>query len=137
MWVWLVLDDENNVSRNGIGRLVSLPRERDLGSLFPAPLDLNSENLILSAHGPAIWIKPFARDFHPLGAAVEDLLQGDPEFVDDGRVLLPALLPDVPVPRESVQVEAGEGAEGVVSIHLHVLVIPAVGFSSKEHLEGV
>lgn len=71
---------------------------------------------------------------------MEDLLQGDPEIVDDGRVLLPALLPaepDMPVPRESVQVEVGEGAEGVVSIHLHVLVVSAVGFTSKEHLEGV
>lgn len=54
--MWLVLDDENNVSRNRVGRLVSLPRERDFGSLFPAPLDLDSENLILSSHGPAIWV---------------------------------------------------------------------------------
>lgn len=71
---------------------------------------------------------------------MEDLLQGDPQFVDDGRVLLPALRPsgaDVPVPRESVHVEVGEGAEGVVSVHLHVVVVSAVGFTPEEHLERV
>lgn len=136
----LVLDDEHNVRRNGIGGLVSLPRERDFGSLLPSPLDLDSEYLVLIAHGPAIRIQPFARDFQLLGAAVEDLLQGDPQFVDDGRVLLPALLPSgagVPVPREPVHVEVGEGAEGVVSVHLHVVVVSAVGFPPEEHLEGV
>lgn len=56
MGVWFVLDDENNVSGYGIWRLVSLPGERDLGPLLPAPLNLDSENLILSSHGPAIWI---------------------------------------------------------------------------------
>lgn len=71
---------------------------------------------------------------------MEDLLQGDPQFVDDGRVLLPALLPagaDVPIPGESVQVEAGEGAKGIVPIHLHVLVVSAVGFTPEEDLKGV
>lgn len=140
MRVWLVLDDENNVGGNGVGRLVSLPREGDLGPFFPAPLDLNREDLVLSAHGPAVRIEPFAGDFHPLGAAVEDLLQGDPQFVDDGRVLLPALLapePHMSIPGEAVQVKAGEGAEGVVSVHLHVLIVSAVGFTSKEDIEGV
>lgn len=71
---------------------------------------------------------------------MEDLLQGDPQLVDDSRVLLPPLLApeaDVAVPREAVQVEAGEGAKGVVSVHLHVLVVPAVGFTPEEHLKGV
>lgn len=140
MRVWFVLDDENNVSRNGTGRLVSLSWECDLGSLFPAPLDLDGENLVLSAHGPAVWIQPFARYLHPLGAAVEDLLQGDPQFVDDGWVLLATLLPSkagVAVTGESVQVEAGEGAKGVVSIHLHVIIISPVGFATEEHLKRV
>lgn len=71
---------------------------------------------------------------------MEHLLQGDPQFVDDGRVLLPPLLPPeahVAVTGEAVQVEAGEGAEGVVSVHLHVLVVSPVRFTSEEHLEGV
>lgn len=56
MRVWLVLDDEHNVGRNGVWRLVSLPWKRDLGSFLPSPLDLDREDLVLVAHGPAIWI---------------------------------------------------------------------------------
>lgn len=71
---------------------------------------------------------------------MEDLLQGDPKFMDDGRVLLPALLtsmPDMPVPRESIQVEAGKGAKGIVSIHLHVLIVTTIDFTSKEDVKRV
>ena len=71
---------------------------------------------------------------------MEDLLQGDPQFVDDGWVLLPTLLPPephVPIPRKPVQVETGEGAKGVAPVHLHVFVVSSVGLASKEDVEGV
>lgn len=138
--MWFILDDKNNVSRNGVWRLVSLSREGDLGPFFPASLNLNSEDFVLRAHGPAVGVQPFPRDFHPLCTTVEYLLQGDPQFMNDGRVLLPSLLPSqaaVAVPGEAVQVKAGERAKRIVSIHLHVLVISPVGFTTKEHLKGV
>lgn len=139
--VWLVLDDEHDVGGDRVRRLVPLPRKRDLGSFLPSPLDLDGEDFVLVAHGPPVRIHPLARDFHPLGAAVENLFQGDPQLVDDRWVLLPPLLAaqaDVAVPPgEAVQVEAGERTEGVVPVHLHVLVVPAVGFTAEEHLEGV
>lgn len=140
MRVRFVLDDEDDVSGNGVGRLVAFPWECDLCPLLPASLDLNGEDLILRSHGPAVWVQPFAGDFHSLGAAVEDFFQGDPQFMHDGGVLLPTLLPakaHVAVPREAVHVEAGEGAKGVVPIHIHVLVVSSVGFAPKEHLERV
>lgn len=144
VWMRLVLNDKYNVRRDGVGRLVSFPWERDLGPFLPPSFNLDGENLVFCAHGPTIRIQPLARDLHPLGAAVEDLLQGDPELVDDGRVLLAPLLLMLPalarvhVPGESVEVEAAERAEGVVSIHLHVLVVTRVArLAPKEHLEGV
>lgn len=138
MWVWLVFDDENNISRDRVRRLVSFPRESDFGSLFPPAFDLNRENLILRPHGPCVRIQPLPGDLHPLGAAVEDLLQRHPQFVDDGRVLFPPWRTYVAVPRESVHVEAGEGAESVVPVHVHVLVVPAVvSLTPEEHLKRV
>ena len=150
MRVRLVLDDEHDVGRYRVGRLVALAWERDLGALLPPALDLNGEDLVLVAHGPAVRVEPLAGDLHPLGAAMEDLLQGDPQLVVDGRVLLAALLlmlllllaahAHVSLTGEAVDVEAGEGAEGVAAVHLHVVVVATatpVGLTPEEHLKGV
>lgn len=137
--VWFVLDDEDDVSRDGAERLVALPGERDLGSLFPATLDLDGEDLVLCAHGAAVGVQPLAGDLHALGAAMEDLLQGDAQLVVDGGVLLAVGWPGatVPLAGEAVQAEAAEGSKGL-TVHLHVLVVPPAGcLPAEEHLEGV
>ena len=160
MGVGLVLDDEHDVGGYGAGRLVALAGERDLGALLPAPLDLDGEDLVLVAQRAPVGVQPLAGDLHALGAAVEHLLQGDPQLVVDGRVLLTPLCPTPPLllllllaphahvalTREAVDVEAGEGAEGVAAVHLHVVVVAAeaaaaaaaapVGLAPEEHLEG-
>jgi len=147
VWVRLVLDDEHDVGGYRVGRLVALAGEGDLGALLPAPLDLDGEDLVLVAHGPAVRVESLAGDLHPLGAAVEHLLQGDPQLVVDGWVLLAPLLlllllplaahPYVLLAGEPVDVEAGEGAEGIAAVHLHVVVAAPVGLAPEEHLKGV
>lgn len=145
MCMWLVLNDEHNISRDRIGRLVSFSRERDLGSLLPPSFNLYGENLILRPHGPSVRVHPLPADLHPLGATVKHFLQRYAQLVMNGRVLLPPLLPadpNVAIPREPVEIKRGERTKRVVAIHLHVLVVPAawtasVGLATEEHFEGV
>lgn len=86
--VSFVFKHKGYVSRNVLGGLVPLLREGDLGPLFPALLDDDVENLVLCPHAPSIRVQPSPCDLHALGAAMEDLLQGDLQLVDHWRVLL-------------------------------------------------
>lgn len=123
MWVWLVLDDKDDVGGDGAGRFVALPWEGDLGSFLPAAFDLDGQDLVLVARGPSVGVQAPPRDLHALGAAMKDFLQRDTQLVMDRRILLP---PRRTLARKSVQIKTREGTEGVAGVHLHVLVIPAV-----------
>lgn len=128
MWVRLVLNDEDDIGGDAAGGLVALAWERDLGALLPAALDLDGQDLVLGARGPAVGVQATARDLHALGAAVKDLLERHAQFVMDRRVLL---TPRLPVTRETVQIKTREGAKGVPGVHFHVLIISAVHLQSE------
>lgn len=88
MGVPSIFKHKGYVSRNVLGGLVPFLWEGDLGSFLPALLDDNVEDLVLCPHAPPIWVQSAAGDLHALGAAVEDLLQGDLQLVDYRRVLV-------------------------------------------------
>ena len=52
--VRLVADYEDNVGRDLVGGLVTLPLEGDLGAGLPAWLDVNGEHLLLLLSGPVV-----------------------------------------------------------------------------------
>lgn len=159
-----VFKHKGDVGRNVLRGLVPLLWEGDLGSLFPALLDDNVEDLVLCPHAPPIWVQPAAGDLHAFGAAVEDFLQRDLQLVDHRRVLVlspgpealrrhpspPAALPWKAVVHPPWKPELSpKMSEGVILIHIHVLlrvvvivegepvgaVVAAVG--AKKHVEGV
>lgn len=71
---------------------------------------------------------------------MKDLLQGDSKFMNNGWVLLAVWLAsraNVPIPWESIQVETSVCSKWIISIHLHVLIITATCFTSKEDIERV
>lgn len=145
--VRLVLEDEDDVSRDVVRRGVPFFGERDFGSLLPAPFDDNVQDLILSPHGPAIGVEPSAGDLHPLGGAVVDLFQGHLQLVDDGWVLdLPPRVQGLLVPPvnpvNAVEAKPAEGTERiVVVVDIHVFLVKAIehpgAAASEEDIEGV
>lgn len=143
----LVLQHKHHVSRNVGGRLVALLGESDLGSLLPALLDLHFQDFVLLACRSSIWVESLAGDFHLLGAASQDLLQGHLEVIDHRRVLLLPHHSAVVTQSSHARAEGArkatphatcaphpEAGEGVVCVHGLVHATVAV---AKELAEGV
>lgn len=127
----LVFYNKHDVGGDVGGRLVSLFGERDLRALFPARLDVHSEDLVLGPDRAAVRVQPLARDLHLLGAAREHLLQAHLELVNNWRVFL--LLPrcacaanaSLKGPGKASHTSHAKRSEGVV--HVHVVVVSAMG----------
>ena len=84
----LVADDEDDICRNLVGRLIALALKRDFGAGFPAGFDVDGQDLLLLADGAVVAHNPPA-DLHPLRHALVDVFQRDEQIVLDRRVLLP------------------------------------------------
>lgn len=130
--VRLVLEDEDDVSRDVVWGGVPFFGECDFGSLLPTPFDDNVKDLILSSHGPAIRIEPSAGDLHPLGGAVVDLFQGHLELMDDRRVLdLPPCVQGLLVPPvnpiNAIEAKTAKGTERIIIIvDIHIFLVKAI-----------
>lgn len=149
MSVWLVLQDEDNVSRDVVRGGVSFLGEGDLGAFLPTSLDDDVQDLVLAPHRSPVRVQPPAGDLHPLCGTVVDFLQRNFELVNHRGILhLPAHVDGLRVPPvdpvEAIEAKTAESTEGIVAVvvHIHaVLVVKAVEdpgpATAEEDVEGV
>ena len=85
--VRFVLDDEDDVGRDGRRALVAFAWKSDLRALLPTGLDVDAQNFVFDAYRTVIRAENFPRDLHLLRRARRDLLKRDHEVVLNGRIL--------------------------------------------------
>lgn len=133
LWVLLVPENEGDVCRGVVGRLVSLPGEGDLGPGFPAFLHHHVEHLVFRPHAAPVGVEAAAGDLHVLGAAVHHLVKGHQQVVHHRLALQAPLASPQPalVAGEPTQVAEGEPSEGVEEVIFAITVV------AKEDVEVV
>lgn len=129
--VLFVPEDEGDVCRGVIRRLVSLSWEGDLGPRFPSFLHHHVEHLLLGSHAASVGVEATTCDLHMLGAALHHLLQGHQEVVHHFVALQTPLASPALALVEPSDVTEGEAPEGVEEVFF------AVGFIAEEDVEVV
>ena len=130
--VLLVPEDEGDVGRGAVGRLVPLPGEGDPGARLPALLHHHVEHLLFGPQAAAVGVEAAAGDLDVLGAAVHHLLQGHQQVVHHLVALqTPLASPQAGVVAgRPVHVAEGEAPEGVEQVVL-------VGLGAEEDVKVV
>ena len=128
--VLLVPEDEGDVGRGAVGRLVPLPGEGDPGARLPALLHHHVQHLLFGPQAAAVGVEAAARDLDVLGAAVHHLLQGHQQVVHHLVALQTPLAPPQAGVVAAVHVAEGEAPEGVEEVVF-------VGLGAEEDVEVV
>lgn len=137
-----VFQNKDDVCGNIVGRFISLLGEGDFRPFLPTLLDVDGEDGVFLPHRLSVGIQALMAYLHLLGAAAENLFQGNLQFVSDRRILF---LGRRPGPLEAGHAthtghtghaghaKPAEGAQRIL-VDLHFIVaIPL----TKEDVEGV